>query len=1072
MTQVIKRNNTPVHLDINKIKKVIELATKDLEVSPLELESSLNTALVDGVTTRNIQDNLITNAVNFTTIESPDWRYVAGRLLIMNIWKETVLSRGYRFNEHSFSNHVNSMVTKGLYDSKLLDLYSDKELDEVGKYIKYDRDLDYDYAGANLLQNRYLVEDELPQEMYMTISLLLASVEKENKLQYAKQFYDLVSTRKISLATPILLNLRKPNGNLSSCFILAINDNIESIFDNVKNLALISKNGGGAGAYVSKVRATGSSIRNVPNTSGGVLPWIKIINDTAVAVDQGGKRAGAITVALDIWHLDIIDLLECQTENGDQRKKSYDVFPQVVIPDYFFNCLENDNDWYLFDPHEIRTKFNIELADLLGSHFVLNYTNLCELADEGHINLFKKLKAKELLKHIINTQLETGLPYLFFKDTWNKYNPNKDTGIIYCTNLCVAPETLVFTDQGYLPINELANQTVNIWNGFEWSEVIVRKTGENQKLIKVKLSNGEELDCTEYHKFYLQDGYGNKKKEIRAKDLQIGDKLIKYQLPIIEGFEELKDAYTSGFFTGDGNYASNGKEIKLYGEKQSLINKLAIRNKRKGNKTTSIELDDLYIYEESHLNRTKVFVEDSVLDKFIVPDNTYTIKSRLEWLAGLLDSDGCVYRTTTGEKLNEQLTLSSIHKDFLREVRLMLQTLGVDSRLSDLYDEGYRFMPDENGSSKEYFCQKSYRLLINSNDTYKLQELGLELFRLKITKQLPQRSASHFIKVTEVLDSNRYDDTYCFTEPKRHYGMFNGILTGQCIESASNFSPDNLIHVCNLVSINYANVTERDLEEVCTASIRILDNTIDLTKEPVEEASRHNSLYRVIGVGSMGLADYLALNNHNFNTGKKLVNKLFENQAYYCTKASADLAVERGSFNLFSKSEWSKGNLIGKSLTWFKENSSNYERWEQLSTQIKTTGIRNSQLIAVAPNTSSSLLQGCAASILPIYSKLYFDKNSKGTVPIAATYIKEKFWYYQEQKDVDQNVIIDLVGTSIQPWIDTGISMELVINLNNGITKKDIADMIVNAWKKECKGIYYIRSITKGIDNNCISCAN
>lgn len=288
MTQVVKRDGSLTDLNIDKIKKVIDLATKDLEVNKLELESSLTTALVDGVTTRTIQDNLINNAVNFTSLEYPDWRYVAGRLLMMNIWKETVLSRGYRFNKHSFNNHVISMVDNGLYDTKLLDTYSDEELDEVGSYINYERDLDYDYAGASLLQKRYLIEGELPQEMYMTISLLLASVEKDNKLKYAKQFYDLVSTRKISLATPILLNLRKPNGNLSSCFILGINDNIDSIFNNVKNLALISKNGGGAGAYLSKIRATGSRIRNTPNASGGVLPWIKIINDTAIAVNQLG----------------------------------------------------------------------------------------------------------------------------------------------------------------------------------------------------------------------------------------------------------------------------------------------------------------------------------------------------------------------------------------------------------------------------------------------------------------------------------------------------------------------------------------------------------------------------------------------------------------------------------------------------------------------------------------------------------------------------------------------------------------------------------------------------------------
>lgn len=145
--------------------------------------------------------------------------------------------------------------------------------------------------------------------------------------------------------------------------------------------------------------------------------------------------------------------------------------------------------------------------------------------------------------------------------------------------------------------------------------------------------------------------------------------------------------------------------------------------------------------------------------------------------------------------------------------------------------------------------------------------------------------------------------------------------------------------------------------------------------------------------------------------------------------------------------------------------------WNELRKNIKENS-RCSQYCAVAPNTSSSLLQGCTASVLPIYNKIYFDKNSKGTVPICPPYIKDKIWYYQEQKNIDQNIIIDLVGTAIQPWIDTGISMELVINLNHNITKKDIADMIITAWKKECKGIYYIRSIQQNIKEECISCAN
>jgi ribonucleotide reductase alpha subunit len=704
--------------------------------------------------------------------------------------------------------------------------------------------------------------------------LIIASVEDKDRLKYARHFYEQVASRKISLATPILANIRAPVGNGTSCFIHTIDDNMESIFDEVHNVARISKNGGGVGTNLSKIRAAGSTVMGRANGSGGVIPWVKILNDTAVAVNQGGKRSGAITVSLDIWHLDILEFLDMQTENGDQRRKAYDVFPQVVIPDLFMKWVERRNEWTLLDPYEVKQVLGYDLAESWGLDFHYNYVDCLDAISDGRLKLFKKVNALDLFKQIMKVQLESGLPYLAFKDTINRANPNKHEGYIPCTNLCVAPETLILTDKGEFPIKSLEGEFVNIWNGFEWSNVLIRKTGENQLLLKVtaRLSNSESdsiLYCTEYHKWHIkpnEDGLSIVESVLLLK----GDKLIPY----------------------------------------------------------------------------------------ITPDGT-----------------------------------------------------------------------EVNG------------------------------------------------EIVKVEDHTRFDDTYCFTEPKRHLGIFNGILTGQCTESYSNVKSGEEIHSCNLISINLATVESlAGAMESCEIAVRMLDNTIDITTPPVKEAATHNQKYRTIGVGFMGLADYLAKRKLTYKDIDE-IDFLFRNLSFSCLSASADLAIERGAYPAFKGSEWQLGN-IEKVIPNSESDLEMWGEWRKLQGRITRTGIRNSHVMAIAPNTSSSLVHGCTASILPVYSRFFYDKASKGSMPIAPPFIKESFWYYQENKTLDQKTVIDAVST-IQGWIDTGISMELVFNLNEGvygegaITAKDIFDTIFYAWKKGCKAVYYIRSVQKdSIKDECTSCAN
>ncbi|MFM6059589.1 MAG: ATP cone domain-containing protein, partial [Microcystis aeruginosa] len=420
--RVIRRDGSTTSLNIGKIRDVVEWACEGKKVNSIALEAGLTTRLRDGITTREIQDNLINCALEMCSPEEPDWRYVAGRLHIWSLWKDTLVVRGYQYG--NYEKTVKTQVKNRLYDERIL-IYSEAELTEAGSWSNPDWDIDYDYAGALLITSRYLLKNELPQEALLTCSLLLASVEEPaNRLPWAKKFYQGIAQRKISLATPILANLRTPKGSLTSCFILSIDDSLESIFGEITNAARISKNGGGVGVNVSRIRSTGSWVMGKANASGGIIPWIKLLNDTAIAVNQGGRRAGAVTIGVDIWHLDVPEFLEMQTENGDQRRKAYDVFPQLVITDEFMRRVITKAEWTLVDPYEVRTKLGIELAELWGEEFEEAY-RLVEANLDKEIFLYKKINARELFKSIMRSQVETGMPYIAFKDTINRANPNK-----------------------------------------------------------------------------------------------------------------------------------------------------------------------------------------------------------------------------------------------------------------------------------------------------------------------------------------------------------------------------------------------------------------------------------------------------------------------------------------------------------------------------------------------------------------------------------------------------------------------------------------------------------------------
>ncbi|MDQ7009986.1 MAG: ribonucleoside-diphosphate reductase subunit alpha [Candidatus Gracilibacteria bacterium] len=754
--KILKSTGEKQDFDMLKVKETYKRVSYKLarKCSFEVLEDSLKKYIVEGMKTSDITKMMIKSAIDLISVENISWQFIAGRLALIDLYKEASKNREMDIKKIYEAKHYLTLfkdyVKKGLYSKDFFDYYSEEDILEAGNYLKKDYDYDYNYTTMMMYRKRYLLNPnkvvfELPQEMYMSVALFLAMPEpKEKRLDFAKKVYDACATGKVSLPTPTLLNARTNFHQLSSCFKFNLDDDLRAIYHNIENMAQVSKFGGGIGVYLGNIRSKGGTIRGVKGTAGGVNPWIKVINDTAVAVNQLGARAGAISVTLDVFHRDIYDFLELQTETGDIRSKAFDIFPSVTFPDLFMERVANNEDWTLFDPKEITDLTGKKLQNHFCEEFETFYKE-CENNDK--LLLKKTVNAKDLFKTYMKVAVETGMPYAFFRDTVNRLNPNKHAGNVYSTQLCVE---------------------------------ICQNTSPSK------------------------------------------------------------------------------------------------------------------------------FIEEEIEDGKIV------IK----------------------------------------------------------YEPG-----------------------------------------------------------------------------------------------------DNV--VCNLASINIAKVNEeKDIQEMMPIVARILDNVITLNFYPIKEVELTAKKYRSIGIGFLGLAEYLAVNKLSYDTqeARDETNRLFELYSYHTLSSSNKLAKERGTYEVYKGSEWSKGILLGKDENWFKNNSKMSEKWSRLIADIKKDGMRFAYHLAPAPNTSTSLVVGTTASILPIYKKYFVETNAIApSVNVAPNLTQENFWYYKEYTNLDMKDVIDMVAV-IYKWIDQSISFEWMIDPAK-TSPRELYEYYVRAYKAGIKTVYYMRSMSLEVKESCDSCS-
>ncbi len=492
MISVIKRNGRREPLDITKIQKYTEAAVKGLtNVSQSELEVDAQIQFRDGIHSDEIQKTLIKTAVDKIDIDRPNWTFVASRLFLYDLYHKVNGFTGY--------SSLESYFKRGEAEGRiLLGLREKYNLDALEKHIAPERDLQFNYLGIKTLYDRYLIKDrkgepiELPQHMFMAIAMFLAQNE-EDREGWAIKFYDMVSKFEVMLATPTLSNARTTRHQLSSCYIGSTPDNIEGIFDGYKEMALLSKFGGGIGWDWTGVRSMGSAIDGHKHAAGGTVPFLKITNDIAIAVDQLGTRKGAIAVYLEPWHIDINDFLDLKKNSGEERRRAHDLFPALWINDVFMKRVIEDGMWTLFDPYETK-----ELTELHGEAFEKRYLEL----EQDPAIIKEYVKAKVLWKKILTSYFETGSPFLCFKDNANRANPNDHYGVIRSSNLCTE---------------------------------IFQNTQPNHYLVKVKFEEGDFLTFEEHELVTLDSGIEKPANKITALDSLNGRQIYIVEKEKVDG---------------------------------------------------------------------------------------------------------------------------------------------------------------------------------------------------------------------------------------------------------------------------------------------------------------------------------------------------------------------------------------------------------------------------------------------------------------------------------------------------------------------------------------------------------
>jgi ribonucleoside-diphosphate reductase alpha chain len=996
---------------------------RKMNVSVWRISQAVIGQIYDGITTSELDEEAAEVAAYIT--DHPDYADFAGQILVSNLEKNNRDCLGFlAYAEKAFSFiEDRSQKNMPLISQEIMDI-ARKAGHLIDRRMHMDRNYMYDYfafqtlsKGQYLLQTykivkrkgtekRMLIPFETPQHMWMRVAL---GIHRWN-LEAAFELYDTMSLHYGTMATPTLFNSGTPHPQNSSCFLIAMkSDSIPGIYDTLKQCAQISKHAGGIGLHIHDIRAAGSYIQGTNGTSNGLVPMLRVFNNTARYVDQGGgKRKGSFAIYLEPWHADIFEFLDLKRPHGAEDMRARDLFYALWIPDLFWERVitaygrtdeEEEKEptlWSLMCPHQCPG-----LADAYGKKFNELYEKY-----EAAKKYTRQVPIKTLMTTIMSSHIETGTPYMLNKDHCNRKSNQKNLGTIKSSNLCVSGDTFILTkEHGQVPIKDVVNKELHVWNGEQWSKTTVKQTSDASELWKVELSNGSEIYCTGYHKFFIQKGPSDSRRpqsivKIEAQELERGMRIPRFQLPqnndvAVDPEHECKYPYTQGLFAAEGTYQLSGKPtMALYHGKMKLLPYLQVRS------TTGTPTKQNLINTTLHYD---------MHPKYFVPMNA-SLKTKLEWLTGFLDGDGTVINQVEPPNSTAiSIQATSVDKAFLVQIRYMLQTMGVQSTIQPGRLGGKRKLPDGKGGKKEYDCKLLWRMIVSSPGVWRLKQLGLQPKRLNIDKlDKCSKGMSRFVTILSSEKTNRAEPTYCFTEPLRNAGIFNGNILGNCAEIAEYSSSDECA-ICNLSSISLpafvdAKTREFDYQrlfKVARIFARATNAVIDVNYYPVPEAKRSNMRHRPIGLGVQGLADtFLKMRLPFGSEASKEVNRNIFETLYFAaiTESHALTQVidpetqeitgpypsidENGGapirHGVFQFDMWQDDFKNTENPDGWKPNPKLGWDWEDLRKKVMKDGVRNSLSVALMPTASTSQILKNVESFEPYYSLMFTRKTKNG----------------------------------------------------------------------------------------------
>ena len=1016
MVNVIKRNKNVECVKFDKITTRLKKLCFDLPIDVTIIAQKTISNICDNITTQELDQYSANICAEFG-----DYNYnlLGGRILVSNLKKN--IERNHEI--FLFSDYINKLPN---IDKNYLDFINNNK-NYINSLIVNERDYNIDYFGFKTLEQSYFSKNnnqiiETPQYLWMRLASFIHY--KDNDLEAIKETYDLVSQKYFIHATPTLFNSGQTTCQLCSCFLLGTEDslttnkegNFGGIYKTLADCATISKWAGGIGVHVSNIRAKNSLIKSTQGKTLSIVPMLKLYNDTALYVNQGGRRNGSIAIYLEPWHDDILEFLELKLNTGSEDLKTRDLFLALWIPDLFMKQVEKNGEWYTMSPDD-----SPGLTDVYGEEFEKLYWKYVE---EGKYR--NKHEANKIWQKILTSQIETGVPYICFKDSVNEKSNQKNIGVVKSSNLCVAPETKILTSKGWHAIIDLKDQEVEVWNGKEFSNTIIKQTGINQELIKISFSNGELLECTPYHKFYI---YNNIKDPIilEAKDLKEDMRINKFNIPIIDDMHmatDFKNPYNHGLFCAEKTHGDEKIPQFKYEEKDYCI-------------------------------------------EYIVPIN-YNKDIKLRWLEGLCDGDGTISKNEN----NYQLQISSIKHDFILDVKRMMNTMGIDPEITIIQEHihllvtsidllkliSLGFSPKRLNISGINQPNRDARKFITVT---KIEYTGRHADTYCFNEPLEHKGVFNGIMTGQCAEITEVSN-------EKYYAVCNlaSIAVNNYLNDDNVYDWNKLHYVAKVVTKN-------------------LNKIIDLNFYPTPETEINNKENRPIGIGIQGLGDllYKLKIPYESNQAIEINKKVMETIYHGAVEASIELAELYGPYKHFDGSPMSKGifqfDMWGVTPTM---------DWTILKEKVQKVGIYNSLLTALMPTASTSQILGNIESFEPMPSNIYSRKTSAGTFILINKYLiddlkKINLWnndikneiisnrgsilnisyipdnlknIYKTIWEIKQRYVIDH-SVARGPYVDQSQSMNLYMAQP---TFDKLTAALFYGWKNGLKtGCYYLRSL-------------